>query len=226
MEEALINQQIQQFQMDLQKYQLGYQADRDAVADSQWQQQFGYTTSQAEKENLAGYGQEFLKKGAMPSQEMLSAMGITAEDAQRYIQNLQLQASLKKAGNNGGGNNSNPANSDSSIYETMYRNGIRTEGEAYAWLLGKDYSSTEANKMAGHFGTYLSEGEGSTPVKSGLEMNPDHFRAFMGSVNAQLNSGNENAAIGNLDARWSEMSTTQRAEMQALLKKFGLSYTP
>lgn len=125
-EEALINQQIQQFQMDLQKYQLGYQADRDAVADSQWQQQFGYTTSQAEKENLAGYGQEFLKKGAMPSQEMLSAMGITAEDAQRYIQNVQLQASLKKAGNNGGtdgGNNSGVKQDYDSLFKAAMESG-------------------------------------------------------------------------------------------------------
>ena len=105
-EEALINQQIQQFQMDLQKYQLGYQADRDAVADSQWQQQFGYTTSQTAKENLAKYGSAFLEQGLMPSQEMLSAMGITAEDAQRYIQNVQLQASLKKAGSGSGSSGS------------------------------------------------------------------------------------------------------------------------
>ena len=98
MEEALINQQIQQFQMDLQKYQLGYQADRDAVSDSQWQQQFGYTTSQAEKENLIQTGTMFLQAGLIPPQSSLDAIGITATDAQSLINAIKL-ASGSGSGN-------------------------------------------------------------------------------------------------------------------------------
>ena len=121
-EEALINQQIQQFQMDLQKYQLGYQADRDAVADSQWQQQFGYTTSQAEKENLIQTGTMFLQAGLIPPQSSLDAIGITATDAQSLINAIKLAAG-SGSGNSysvgGAGSGSGSGSSSTGTKSTM-----------------------------------------------------------------------------------------------------------
>ena len=51
---------------------------------------------------MAQYGNAFLEMGLMPSQEMLDAMGITAADAQAYINQLSLQASLTAAGGRSG----------------------------------------------------------------------------------------------------------------------------
>lgn len=125
-EEALINQQIQQFQMDLQKYQLGYQADRDAVSDSQWQQQFGYNANQDQRDFMAKYGWQALSNGMIPSSEMLNAMGITSDAANAFLNTLQLNASLKKAGNNGGtdgGNDSGVKQDYDSLFKAAMESG-------------------------------------------------------------------------------------------------------
>ena len=133
-QQDLLNRQLQQYQLELQNYQLQYQAGRDAVADQQWQQQFefnagqadlanqqwqqqfdasnsqwqqsfdlskdqwqqefDYSTSTAQRQQLADYGNAFLQQGLMGSQEMLAAMGISSQDAQRYLNQLQYQVAL------------------------------------------------------------------------------------------------------------------------------------
>ena len=82
---------MQQYQMDLQKQQLQYQQKQDAAS-----------SALAERQQMAQYGNTFLEMGLMPSQEMLDAMGITAADAQAYINQLSLQASLTAAGGRSG----------------------------------------------------------------------------------------------------------------------------
>lgn len=82
---------MQQYQMDLQNQQLQYQQQQDAAS-----------SALAERQQMAQYGNTFLEMGLMPSQEMLDAMGITAADAQAYINQLSLQASLAAAGGRSG----------------------------------------------------------------------------------------------------------------------------
>lgn len=55
-------------------------------------------------------------------------------------------------------------------------------------------------------------------------MNPDSFRAFGQSIAAQLAAGGENAALGNIESRWGELSESQRAQIQQLLRRYGLEY--
>lgn len=76
-QEALRQQELQQIQLDMQRYQLELQ-----------QKQYQDSIQLGDRENLAGYGETFLHQGLMPSQEMLNAMGITAQDAQSFIDNL------------------------------------------------------------------------------------------------------------------------------------------
>ena len=38
--------------------------------------------------------------------------------------------------------------------------------------------------------------------------------------------GKENAAIGNINSRWNEMSAAQQEGIQELLRKYGYSYSP
>lgn len=100
------------------QYQLEYEAQRDGVSDSQWaqelalqqqkyagdlalqQQKYADSLAQSRQEQadaqtqkradaLASYGEAYLKLGVLPSAEMLTAMGITEADAQRYIAAVQ-----------------------------------------------------------------------------------------------------------------------------------------
>ena len=74
---------MQQYQMDLQKQQLQYQQKQDAAS-----------SALAERQQMAQYGNTFLEMGLMPSQEMLDAMGITAADAQAYINGVCANRAL------------------------------------------------------------------------------------------------------------------------------------
>lgn len=132
--------------------QFDYQKSRDAVADSQWQAK--YDSSQADA--LAEYGNLFLNQGLMPSQEMLSAMGITAADAQSYIDRLKLAASLAAAG--GGGNDKEVEPEWGSGYSTaLNQNGVK----ASEWAMVRN--NIASNLRAGNFqnvSTYLDQVSG------------------------------------------------------------------
>ena len=90
-QEQQMQQWVQQYQMDLQNQQLQYQQQQDAAS-----------SAMAERQWMAQYGNTFLEMGLMPPPEMLDAMGITAADAQAYINQLSLQASLAAAGGRSG----------------------------------------------------------------------------------------------------------------------------
>lgn len=66
----------------------------------------------------------------------------------------------------------------------------------------------------------------STPNNTIVAMNPDHYRAFGNSIAAQLRGGSINAAIGNADSRWSEMSQEQKDGILRLFNQYGYTYQP
>lgn len=91
-QEALIELELQEQQDALKRYQLEYQAQQDAISNQLaadkfafQQQQYADSLSQSQNSALAAYGEAYLKLGIMPSSAMLAAMGISSEDAQRYI---------------------------------------------------------------------------------------------------------------------------------------------
>lgn len=121
-QEALLNAQIQQAQME-------YQAYRDSVGDNQWQASFDNTVAQQDFSNyytmlqyynalaqqnysnltnqsaqtqsdLATNGWALLKAGVMPTDSMLAAIGIDSSAAQAYI------AAIKAANNSNTGSDS------------------------------------------------------------------------------------------------------------------------
>lgn len=61
---------------------------------------------------------------------------------------------------------------------------------------------------------------------TGPSMNDDYYRAFAQSVLAQLRSGATNAAIGNVNSRWNEMSPAQQAGIQNIFGQYGYQYIP
>ena len=67
--------------------------ESDRVAQNLAQRKYDDSQSEKQKEQLAAYGEMYLKAGIMPSEEMRDAMGITAADAHKYI--LALKSSPK-----------------------------------------------------------------------------------------------------------------------------------
>ena len=160
---ALYEEAVRQSESALQQQMLDYQKERDAVADQQWQNQFDYKkeqtaaqTAAAQTAQLAEYGTAFLNNGVMPSQEMLSAMGITAADAQSYIDRLKLAASLAAAG--GGGNDKEAEPEWGSGYSTaLNQNGMKSS----EWAMVRN--NIASNLRAGNFqnvSTYLDQVSG------------------------------------------------------------------
>lgn len=61
---------------------------------------------------------------------------------------------------------------------------------------------------------------------TGSSMNDDYYRAFAQSVLAQLRSGATNAAIGNVNSRWNELSPAQQSGIQNIFGQYGYQYIP
>ena len=68
-----------------------------------------------------------------------------------------------------------------------------------------------------------------------VEMNPSYFNAFAQSLAAQLagsnmnttqGQNNLNAALGNIDSQWNQLSAAQRQQIINLLSRYGIEYTP
>lgn len=91
-QQALKEQQAQADQTLAQQKQAD-SAALDWAAQNLVQQKYNDSKADAQKEQLAGYGELYLKAGVMPTAEMREAMGITVEDAQKYI--LAMKTSQK-----------------------------------------------------------------------------------------------------------------------------------
>lgn len=156
-QQELVNQQMQQFQMDLQNRQLAFQQQQADIANQQWQQQFDYNSQQDAKSNLVAWGEISLQNGVMPSQEMLDAMGMSADYAQSLIASMQAAAAedsrLKYQSSNSSSSQSK------NMYQYLHDQGVTTYEDAYMMLLGQGYSNTEAENLAGYYVDMLGDGK-------------------------------------------------------------------
>lgn len=156
-QQELVNQQMRQFEMDLQNRQLAFQQQQAEIANQQWQQQFDYNSQQDAKSNLAAWGEISLQYGKMPSQEMLDAMGMSADYAQSLIASMQAAAAedsrLKYQSSNSSSSQSK------NMYQYLHDQGVTTYEDAYMMLLGQGYSNTEAENLAGYYVDMLKNGK-------------------------------------------------------------------
>lgn len=159
-QQELVNQQMQQFQMDLQNRQLAFQQQQADIANQQWQQQFDYNSQQDAKSNLAAWGEISIQSGMMPSQEMLDAMGMSADYAQSLIASIQAAAEEDRRLKYQSSNSSNSSSSQSkNMYQYLHDQGVTTYEDAYMMLLGQGYSNTEAENLAGYYVDMLKNGK-------------------------------------------------------------------
>ena len=206
--------QVQQAeQLDYAKYldELGqYNADRNLSYD-QWLQGYNMLSG-----NLSAFqGQDQTEYGRLLDQiEYNMQQDALEREAAADRQNLyqaQVDAILSAGGT------PSDALVGPSGYSDEYVNALR----AY-------YAAQAAPSGGGGYDNYYEyeeeEDTQSSEGESGQEMNPDHYRATANAIVAQIESGRPEAAVGTLDARWDELSESQREGLQRLLETYGYYY--
>lgn len=212
-----------------------YQLSRDEIEDSRYKQE--YADSRADTEYERKY-QEFLDSykmqgdsydrlvdligstGYNPTDADLEKAGMNRSQANAYIVAYQqaLSASKTKGSTGSGRGSGRGSGKDKTMSLTTAKkyaeNGIFNED-----VLDVFHKNGWTDEL-------LAKEYGYDAVRNGDAMNADHFRAFAQSIAAQLSARKENAAIGNIDSRWDEMSEQQQQSIQNLLAKYGYSYNP
>lgn len=184
------NQQLAQSQLDavgqmsdrdynraFGKWNADHQVDREAVSDSQWQQQHNLNAQSRAQELM----NQVLQTGKLPTHDTIVAAGFNDTDAakiakyfkeqldmDRALQKLQLQSAQMRAsgGGSGGGGRSGGGRSGGGHRGTSKSEGTQNSGDAYKWLLdsgatdygtayerllARGYNSTEAKTLSEYF---------------------------------------------------------------------------
>lgn len=224
------NQYLSDF--DILQNQLASLQGQDSVDYSRWMDRVNlYEQNQAEEADLArAQVDAILSAGGSPSADLVGASGYTNE----YVQALQAAYQRKLAAQSGGGGSSSGSRSGGRSSGSSGGGGTTTSGnDAVARFNSGDYSDaviaallnqgyTQADiEAAGYTGNYFNR-NGS----GGSSMNQDHYRAFGQSIVAQLSAGRVNAALGNIESRWDEMSADQKQGIQNVLARYGYTYEP
>ena len=187
------------------------------------QQQYQDSLKADQEKRLASAGEILLAAGIMPSASQLAAMGMTTTEAQSYITAQKVAAAATKGksgkGNGGGGGTGTVTSMD---YDGLFK-AARDSGNPQSFI-ANNYKKYGFKSQTGLYNEYKAAME--TPVKSNMEMQADHYRAFTQSIAAQLSGGQVNAALGNINSRWSELSAAQKRGIQDLLLKYGIQYNP
>ena len=185
------------------------------------QQQYQDSLKADQEKRLASAGEILLAAGIMPSASQLAAMGMTTTEAQSYITAQKVAAAATK-GKSGKGNGGGGGTVTSMDYDGLFK-AARDSGNPQSFI-ANNYKKYGFKSQTGLYNEYKTAVE--TPVKSNMEMQADHYRAFAQSIGAQLSAGQVNAALGNINSRWSELSATQKRGIQDLLLKYGVQYNP
>lgn len=189
-----------------------------------------YEQNQAEETDLArAQVDAILSAGGSPSADLVGASGYTTE----YVQALQAAYQRQLAARSGSGGSSSGSRSgssgggDSADYDGLFAAALES-GHPKSFIANnyKKYGFTSQTGLSDEYEEWAlgQEEKAGRPVENSLAMNPDSFRAFGQSIAAQLAAGGENAALGNIESRWGELSESQRAQIQQLLRRYGLEY--
>lgn len=223
------NQYLSDF--DILQNQLASLQGQDSVDYNRWMDKVGlYEQNQAEETDLArAQVDAILSAGGSPSADLVGASGYTNE----YVQALQAAYQRQLAARSGSGGSSSGSRSgssgggDSADYDGLFAAALES-GHPKSFIANnyKKYGFTSQTGLSDEYEEWAlgQEEKAGRPVESSLAMNPDSFRAFGQSIAAQLAAGGENAALGNIESRWGELSESQRAQIQQLLRRYGLEY--
>lgn len=198
--------------------------------DRYWNgQQLQREDAMAQQQLAQGQVDAILSAGGSPSADLVGASGYTTE----YVRALQAAYQRQLAARSGSGGSSSGSRSgssgggDSADYDGLFAAALES-GHPKSFIANnyKKYGFTSQTGLSDEYEEWAlgQEEKAGRPVENSLAMNPDSFRAFGQSIAAQLAAGGENAALGNIESRWGELSESQRAQIQQLLRRYGLEY--
>lgn len=198
--------------------------------DRYWNgQQLQREDAMAQQQLAQGQVDAILSAGGSPSADLVGASGYTTE----YVQALQAAYQRQLAARSGSGGSSSGSRSgssgggDSADYDGLFAAALES-GHPKSFIANnyKKYGFTSQTGLSDEYEEWAlgQEEKAGRPVENSLAMNPGSFRAFGQSIAAQLAAGGENAALGNIESRWGELSESQRAQIQQLLRRYGLEY--
>ena len=179
------------------------------MAAQQWQLEFDYTTSQADRALLAESGLAALAAGVRPSAQQQAAMGYTDAQitAELAAYKLAQASGVKYTGGGGGDKPTDDTGGD--IYEQMYLAGIKPS-RAYAYLIGKGYASGAAENIADSYegmqdelSQWAKEREEAAAWESAV-VDEKQVRELFGPVSGDWLAEQEDAGkiVSYLDGNW------------------------
>lgn len=210
-QEELRQQELQQIQLDMQQYQIAQQ-----------QQQYQDSIKASDRQSLADYGAAFLQQGLMPSDEMLSAMGITANDAQSYINSMTRV-------------DATPTLTYSQMMDAI-NNGQLTPNvlSAYEYYMGTAYTPQRQTAVP-----YIGDGDdndndndiprfstGYDTQRNTGGMKGSEWDAVRQNLLMNLRSGNTVAVDAYMDQIAGGLSKAQWNELADLMRQYGYSNIP
>ena len=166
--------------------EFNYNAGRDQLEDQRYDDETAWNREQYEDETE--YSRNLEKAQTLAAAGDFSgylALGYSQEEVDRLQQTYdRAQAASRLSGGGGGGNSGRGGNSggsggdsdggNSDIYTRMYQAGIRSEGDAYAWLLASGYNTTQAGKLAGYFTDWMESGGTGSGEEDSLTVKNQH----------------------------------------------------
>ena len=148
-----------------------YQVGRDQVADQRYEDETEYSRALERAQTLAAAGDfsGYLDLGYSADEVAnLKAAYTRAQAASR------ISSGGGSSGGSSGSGSSSGSSGDGDIYSKMYQAGVRSEGDAYAWLLASGYNTTQAGKLAGYFADWMENGGTGGEAEENLTVRNQH----------------------------------------------------
>lgn len=156
-----------------------YSVGRDQIADKRYEDETAYNRETYKDETE--YNRALAKAQTLAAGGDFSgykALGYTDQEiAGLKSAYNKAQASVRSGGGSSrggssrggssGGSKSGGSSASEDVYAGMYKAGIRSEGDAYAWLLSAGYNTTQAGKLAGYYADWMKNQGGSGNSGSG-----------------------------------------------------------
>lgn len=207
-----------------------YQLGRDQIADSRYEDETAYNREQ-DAWQKANYTSEKEYDQALAKAQTLAAAGdfsgykaLGYSDAE--ISNLKTaydraQAAAKLTGSGGSKSSGSDSSGTGTVqdYDGLFK-AAEESGHARSFI-SNNYKSYGFTSSSGLYNDYESWAEDH---KDDDGYNSAQFQAAMRVLSATLAQGLTDGAVDGINSFWDKLSEEQRAEVQALLAKYGYSY--
>lgn len=172
-----------------------YGVHRDQIADKRYEDETAY--NRETYKNETEYNRALAKAQTLAAGGDFSgykALGYTDQE----IAGLKSAYNKAQASARSGGSKSGGTSASEDVYAGMYKAGIRSEGDAYAWLLSAGYNTTQAGKLAGYYSDWMKNQGGKDSGSDAQIGNrhgdswiyiPGHGRFTYDEVENYVNSG-------------------------------------